>query len=254
MCEHKIPTVFVQLGDNQNAITSKLKFQYHNLRINEYFGNPSSERLSAIIHQDSSEVKQVVTAAHTNTEWNISPKEKESFCLTSSRGNLHVLLSSSVPLILPLILHCPHVKPKVHIQIDPGQQSRGYQSMKWKKRTTPFPHSPQSNPCETAQHLIKLIKWLDQLPVMVSGPEWLQCCAEGMYTYWSISTEYSNCSWQNKLYNYWWHGFTHWIKSRALCVMYWAGFNCQSKWSDLWKECCVIGLCRICLLCIHFSF
>lgn len=64
-------------------------------------------------------------------------RERVFFCLTSSRGILHVLLSSSVPLILPLILHCPHVKSKVHIQTEAGQQSRGYQSMKWKKKTTP---------------------------------------------------------------------------------------------------------------------
>lgn len=93
--------------------------------------------------------------------------ERTSFSLsTSSRGNLHVLLSSFVPLILPLILHHPPVKSKAHMQSDPGQQSRGYQSMKWKKKTNPPPHptippsllTPPTSPRQTAQHLIELIK------------------------------------------------------------------------------------------------
>lgn len=111
------------------------------------------------------------TKDQTHSEWNVSPTDI-FFLSNLFRGSLHVLLSSSVPLILPLILHCPHVKPKVHIQTDPGQQSRAYQSMKWKKKTTPSPSLP---PCpalsETAQHLIELIKLLDQRPVMVSGPQ-----------------------------------------------------------------------------------
>lgn len=76
-----------------------------------------------------------------------------------SRGNLHVLLSSSVPLILPLIWHCPRVRPRVqtHTRTDSGQQSRGYQSMKWKKKTNPLWTEPS---VWAAQHLIQLIKWL----------------------------------------------------------------------------------------------
>lgn len=176
------------------------------------------------MYQDSTEVKQQRIKQTLNEMF--PPQTKILFfCLTSSRGNLHVLLSSSVPLILPLILHCPHVKSKVHIQTDPGQQSRGHQSMKWKKKTTPLPCSPRSNPSETAQHLIKLIKWLDQLPVMVSGPH---NAVERECTLTEVNPQ-SNSSWQNKLYNYWWHEFTQWINSRAMCAMYWAVFNYQSK-------------------------
>lgn len=100
------------------------------------------------------------TSRGSNKHWMkcFPHRERVFFCLTSSKGNLRVLLSSSVPLILPLILHCPHVKPKVHMQTDPGQQSRGYQSMKWKKKTTPLPHSPLPKPGETAHHLIKADK------------------------------------------------------------------------------------------------
>lgn len=166
-------------------------------------------------------------------------RERVFSCLTSSRGNLHVLLSSSVPLILPLILHCPHVKPKVHIQTDPGQQSRGYQSMKWKKKTTPLPRSPQPNPTQprgnsTAPDNADKVAWS-----VTSDGQWSrvsQCCGEGMYTYWSKSTERFNCNWQNKLYNRWWHEFAQWINNRAMRAMYWAVFNYQSKPSQLWCE------------------
>lgn len=93
------------------------------------------------------------------------------FCLTSSRGNLHVVLSSSVPLILPLILHCPRVKPKVHIQTKPGQQSRGYQSMKWKKKTTPSPSLSLTKPQWNSTAPDEADKVADQLLEMVSGPQ-----------------------------------------------------------------------------------
>ncbi len=51
-----------------------------------------------------------------------------------------------------------------------------------------------------------------------------------------VKPQYFNCDWQNKLYNYWWHEFQQWINSKAMCVLYWAGFNYQSEPSHLWSE------------------
>lgn len=115
-----------------------------------------------VISNQASEPNWDTTGANRRYKTEILPSYRISFfCPTFSWGNLHVLLSSSVWLILPLILHCPHVKSKAHTQTDPGQQSCGYQSMKWKNKTTPsLSHCPQPSLCESAQHLMELIKWL----------------------------------------------------------------------------------------------
>lgn len=163
-------------------------------------------------------------------------RERVFFCLTSSRGNLHVLLSSSVPLILPLILHCPHVKPKVHIQTDPGQQSRGYQSMKWKKKTTPrslaLPSPALWN--STAPDKADKVAWSATSAGQWSRVATMLCGGNVDLLKYNHTT--LCCNGQNKLHQCWWHEFTQWINRRPLCVMCWAGFNYQSKPCELWSE------------------
>lgn len=93
--------------------------------------------------------------------------------LSSGGGNLHVLLSSSVPLILPLIRHCPRIGPKVQTRepTDSGQQSRGHQSMKWKKKTNPSDRTLGGSGAapDTADKVV------DQA---TQGGQWSrQCCA-----------------------------------------------------------------------------
>lgn len=123
---------------------------------------------------------------------------KSLFCLSPLRGNLHVLLSSSVSLILPLILLGPRVKPKVHIQTEPGQQSRGLQSMKWKKKTTLLPSltKPQRN---SQAHLMRLIKWL------ISYWRWsvVHTMLRAGNRHWGSAAEYINSCCQNQWYSCW---------------------------------------------------
>lgn len=58
---------------------------------------------------------------------------------------------------------------------------------KWSPSSLPL---STCNTTETAQHLIKAIRWMDQQTVIPTGLKWLQHCGEGMSIYWSISAEH----------------------------------------------------------------
>lgn len=150
-------------------------------------------------------------------------RERLFFCLTSSRGNLRVLLSSSVPLILPLIQHSRHVKPKVHMQADPGQQSRAYQSMKWKKN--PPPSHTHTLPTPN--------KWHDIAPDKADKVTW-PATSDGQWSRVVTTPRRGDGLTEVNLHSIYFppasgktnyttiddNKFTQWINSRAMFVMY----------------------------------
>lgn len=103
---------------------------------------------------------------------NVSPSAWESsFCLSSSRGDLHVLLSGSVSLILPLILLGPHVKPKYTYRQDLVNKAVATKAWSEKKETTPFALSLSlTKPQRKSQAPDEADKVADQLLETVSGP------------------------------------------------------------------------------------
>lgn len=118
---------------------------------------------SAIRHLDSTQVKQQDTEDQTNTEI-FPPTEKEPFpVLTSSRGNLHVLLSSSVLLIFPLNQDCLHVKSKVQIQTDRPWSTKQWLPKHEKKKTTTLLHCPPARPLWNSTAPDRADKVVDQL-------------------------------------------------------------------------------------------
>lgn len=117
---------------------------------------------------NTSEVKQVVKSCQTEQASPIC-------CVNPSSGIFEVLMSGSVPLTLT---HTVLVSSLKHTDTQPlvnkGVGTKAW-SEKGQKQPAPHSHHPSSN-STTAEHLMRRIKWFDQLPALLSGSERLADC------------------------------------------------------------------------------
>lgn len=192
------------------------------------------ERPSAIMHQDSTEVKQEVTEYQKKAEWNVSPIGKESFLsnlLQREPSCSLVKLCSTDSPTDPVLSSC---------QAQSTHTDRPQSTNPWlpkhevKKENNQPKTTPQLSPTQP--------RWNSTAPDKVawsatSNGQWSRVATMlwrgGEHV---LKKIHFNYNWQNKWCNYWWHEIIQWINSRSMCVMYWAFFNYQIKSSQLWPE------------------
>lgn len=104
----------------------------------------------------------------SHKHWNVSPHRERAFsCLNLLQRepscSLVKLCSTDSPTD-PTLSTCQVQSTHTDRQTDPGQQSRGYKSMKWKKKTTTLLHCPSAKPLWNSTAPDRADKVVDQLP------------------------------------------------------------------------------------------